>query len=132
MSTSRPAPAAMLEVYEAAARDGATEVVSVHLSGEMSGTFESAQLAARQASIPVTTVDSRQVGVATGYAALAAADVLRRRRHGGRGGRDGRPATGRRRPCRCSTSTPWSTSAAAAGSVPPARCSAAPWPSSRC
>jgi DegV family protein with EDD domain len=66
----------MLEVYEAAARDGATEVVSVHLSGEMSGTYESAQLAARRAPIPVTTVDSRQVGVATGYAALAAADVF--------------------------------------------------------
>lgn len=76
VSTSRPAPAAMLEVYEAAAADGAEAVVSLHLSGEMSGTFESAQLAARQASIPVIAVDSRQVGVATGYAALAAADVL--------------------------------------------------------
>jgi len=76
VSTSRPAPAAMLEVYEAAAADGAEAVVSLHLSGEMSGTFESAQLAARKAPIPVIAVDSRQVGVATGYAALAAADVL--------------------------------------------------------
>ena len=76
VSTSRPAPAAMLEVYEAAAADGATSVLSIHLSGEMSGTFESAQLAARDASIPVIAVDSRQVGVATGYAVLAAADVL--------------------------------------------------------
>ncbi len=76
VSTSRPAPAAMLEVYEAAAADGADAVVSIHLSGEMSGTFESAQLAAREASIPVLAVDCRQVGVATGYAALAAADVL--------------------------------------------------------
>ena len=42
----------------------------------MSGTFESAQLAARQVSVPVTTVDSRQVGIATGFAALTAADVL--------------------------------------------------------
>ena len=50
--------------------------MSVHLSGEMSGTFESAQLAARDAPVPVLTVDSRQVGVATGYAALSAADVL--------------------------------------------------------
>lgn len=76
VSTSRPAPAAMLEVYEAAAADGAGAVVSIHLSGEMSGTFESAQLAAREASIPVIAVDGRQVGVATGYAVLAAADVL--------------------------------------------------------
>src|SRR5690242_4625323 len=31
VSTSRPSPAALLEVYEKAARDGATEIVSVHL-----------------------------------------------------------------------------------------------------
>jgi DegV family protein with EDD domain len=76
VSTSRPGPAALLEVYEKAASDGATAIVSVHLSGDMSGTFESAQLAARDASIPVLPVDTRQVGVATGYAALAAADVV--------------------------------------------------------
>jgi len=76
VSTSRPSPSVMLEVYEQAAREGATAVVSVHLSGDMSGTFESAQLAARDASIPVTPVDTRQVGIATGYAVLAAADVL--------------------------------------------------------
>jgi len=76
VSTSRPGPAMLLEVYEQAAREGATEIVSVHLSGDMSGTFESAQLAARDASVRVIPVDSRQVGVATGYAALAAADVV--------------------------------------------------------
>jgi DegV family protein with EDD domain len=76
VSTSRPAPAALLEVYEKAAADGAEAIVSIHLSGEMSGTFESAQLAAREAAVPVTVVDSRQVGVATGYASLSAADVL--------------------------------------------------------
>ena len=76
VSTSRPAPAVLLETYEKAVADGATEIVSVHLSGDMSGTFESAQLAARDAPVPVHTVDTRQVGVATGYAALAAADCL--------------------------------------------------------
>ena len=76
VSTSRPAPAALQAAYEQAARDGATAVLSLHLSGEMSGTFESAQLAARDSPIPVTVVDSRQVGVATGFAALTAADAL--------------------------------------------------------
>src|SRR3954449_11044352 len=71
VSTSRPGPAALLEVYEKAAAAGATEIVSVHLSGDMSGTFESAQLAARESPIPVIPVDTRQVGVATGYAALS-------------------------------------------------------------
>lgn len=76
VSTSRPTPAAMLEVYEKAAAEGATEVVSIHLSSELSGTFESAQLAARESPIPVTLVDSRQLGMATGFAVLSAAEVL--------------------------------------------------------
>jgi DegV family protein with EDD domain len=76
VSTSRPTPATFLAAYERAAAEGAEAVLSVHLSGEVSGTYESAQLAARDASVPVLTVDTRQLGMATGYAVLAAADVL--------------------------------------------------------
>lgn len=76
VSTSRPAPAALLEAYERAAAQGATEVLSIHLSGDLSGTYESAQLAAKESSVPVTTLDSRQLGMATGFAVLSAADVL--------------------------------------------------------
>jgi DegV family protein with EDD domain len=76
VSTSRPAPARIAEVYAQAAADGAEEILSIHLSAEMSGTHESALLAAREAPVPVTVVDSRQVGVATGYACLTAQDVL--------------------------------------------------------
>ncbi|MDO9456696.1 DegV family protein [Nocardioides sp.] len=76
VSTSRPAPAVLREVYEQLAAEGADEIVSVHLSGDMSGTYESAQVASRDASVPVVCVDSRQVGVATGYAALAAAQAV--------------------------------------------------------
>ena len=76
VSTSRPNPAQLVEVYERLAAEGATEIVSVHLSGELSGTFESALLAAREASIPVHAVDSRQVGMGTGFAVLAAAEAL--------------------------------------------------------
>jgi DegV family protein with EDD domain len=76
VSTSRPTPAMFSQAYEAAAAEGAEEVVSIHLSGEMSGTFESAQLAARQSPVPVRTVDTRQLGMATGFAVLTAADVL--------------------------------------------------------
>lgn len=78
VSTSRPNPATMLDVYEKAAADGASEIISVHLSAEMSGTYDSAVVAARDAPVPVTTIDSRQVGAATGYAVLAAAAVLER------------------------------------------------------
>ncbi|MFB9311816.1 DegV family protein [Nocardioides plantarum] len=75
VSTSRPAPEVFREVYARLAAEGADAIVSVHISGDMSGTFESAQVAARGGPVPVTCVDSRQVGVATGYAALAAAQA---------------------------------------------------------
>jgi DegV family protein with EDD domain len=76
VSTSRPNPEAILEVYDSLAADGADEIVSVHISSELSGTYESAQLAAKRASVPVTPVDSRQVGMGTGFAVLAAADAI--------------------------------------------------------
>lgn len=76
VSTSRPSPQALLETYDRLAEEGADEIVSVHVSGELSGTVESALLAGRQARVPVRVVDSRQVGAGTGYAALAAADVV--------------------------------------------------------
>ncbi|TNM41201.1 DegV family protein [Nocardioides albidus] len=76
VSTSRPAPAVFAELYERLAAEGATEIVSVHLSAEVSGTFESALVASRQAPVPVTCVDTRQVGVATGYAVESALDVI--------------------------------------------------------
>lgn len=75
VSTSRPNPSEMLEVYERAAAAGAEAIVSVHLSAELSGTFESAQVAARKAPVPVVPVDTRQVGIATGFAVLAACDA---------------------------------------------------------
>jgi DegV family protein with EDD domain len=76
VSTSRPAPTLFADLYRRLAEEGAEEIVSVHLSGEMSGTFESAQLAALQVDVPVHVVDSTQVGIGTGYAALTAADVV--------------------------------------------------------
>lgn len=76
VSTSRPAPTLIADLYRRLAAEGADEVVSVHLSREMSGTFESAQLAALQVDVPVRVVDSTQVGIGTGYAALTAAEVL--------------------------------------------------------
>jgi DegV family protein with EDD domain len=73
VSTSRPAPAAFLEAYEAAARAGADSVVSVHISAELSSTLGGAELAAAQASVPVTVVDSRALGMVMGHAVLAGA-----------------------------------------------------------
>ncbi len=73
VSTSRPAPRAFLDAFEAAARDGAEAIVSVHISADLSGTVQSAQLAATQSPVPVHVVDSRSIGMAMGFAVLAGA-----------------------------------------------------------
>ena len=73
VTTSRPAPAEFLRVYEALAADGADAIVSVHISADMSATVQGAHLAAAQSPVPVTVVDSRVLGAAMGYAALSAA-----------------------------------------------------------
>lgn len=75
VSTSRPTPDDFAAAYRAAAEDGATEIVSVHLSSKISGTFDSALLAAKKSPIPVTCVDTGQVGIAVGFSTLRAAAV---------------------------------------------------------
>ena len=73
VSTSRPTPAELVEVYRAT---GAACIVSVHLSAALSGTFEAAQLAAREVAddgIEVRVVDSRTLAMGLGFAVIAAA-----------------------------------------------------------
>src|SRR5689334_18062143 len=76
VSTSRPSPQVVLDAYRTAAAEGAEEIVSVHLSAEVSATYESALLAARKSPIKVHTVDTRQIGAGTGYAARSAAQAV--------------------------------------------------------
>lgn len=71
-TTSRPSPSRFLSCYEALAAEGASGIVSVHLSADLSGTVESARLAARDAPVPVEVVDSRTIGAGVGHAVLAA------------------------------------------------------------
>lgn len=75
--TSRPSPGQFSRIYQLLADDGFTGVVSVHISTNLSGTADAAQLAAAGATLPVEVVDSRTVGMAQGFsvqAALAAAE----------------------------------------------------------
>lgn len=73
VTTSRPGPAAFADAYERAAERGCDGVVSVHLSSKMSGTVESAELAAKESPVRVEVVDSRSLGMGLGFAVLAAA-----------------------------------------------------------
>ncbi|MFD0279400.1 DegV family protein [Kitasatospora sp. NPDC127111] len=76
VTTSRPNPEFFAATYRAAAEAGARGIVSVHISGELSGTVEAARLAAAEAPVPVRVVDSRLVGMALGYGVLAAAEAI--------------------------------------------------------
>lgn len=73
VTTSQPAPAAFEDAYARLADEGATEIVSVHLSGDLSGTVDAAAAAARSARVPVRVVDSRSAATGLGLAALSAA-----------------------------------------------------------
>ncbi|GAB47407.1 DegV family protein [Mobilicoccus pelagius] len=73
LTSSRPSPQAFREVYERVAADGATHVVSAHLAGGLSGTCDSARLAAGVVDVPVEVVDSGSMGMTLGHAVLAGA-----------------------------------------------------------
>jgi DegV family protein with EDD domain len=75
VTTSRPAPARFAEAYAELAGQGYDAVVSVHLSGDLSGTLDAARIASRDAGVPVVVVDSRTVGTALGFAVRSAAEV---------------------------------------------------------
>jgi DegV family protein with EDD domain len=74
VTTSRPTPQVFAETYQRLADDGASAIVSIHLSSQMSGTVEAAQLAAAEASVPVEVVDSGTIGMAMGFAVITAAE----------------------------------------------------------
>lgn len=79
VSTSGPAPGVFADVYDELASRGFTHVVSVHLSGELSGTVEAARIGARLSrlgSTGVSVVDSRTVAGAYGHAVVRALEVL--------------------------------------------------------
>ncbi|MBP2386067.1 DegV family protein [Paeniglutamicibacter kerguelensis] len=68
--TSRPAPGQMLRAYQELAAAGVKRIISIHLSGSLSGTVEAARLAAPQSPVPVTVVDSLTVALAEGFAVM--------------------------------------------------------------
>ncbi|MFE2579398.1 DegV family protein [Streptomyces sp. NPDC059378] len=73
VTTSRPSPEQFAQTYRRIAESGATDIVSLHLSAELSGTYDAAVVAAREAPVPVRVVDTGMVAMALGFCALAAA-----------------------------------------------------------
>ena len=79
-STAAPAPGAFIAEFQRAADEGASGVVAIVLSGELSATIEAAQQAAREVegNIDVRVVDSRTVTLGLGAVVVAAAQAAKR------------------------------------------------------
>lgn len=78
VTTSRPTPAEFAAMFQQCLDDGADHVVSVHLAAALSGTWESATLAAQDFGHGVVrVVDSRSTAGGLGFAVLAAAEQAR-------------------------------------------------------
>jgi DegV family protein with EDD domain len=74
--TSVPGPGTFIEVYEKLAAEGATEILSIHISESLSAMLNSARLAAEQWSgVPVSVFDSTNLTLGTGLQVLAAAQA---------------------------------------------------------
>jgi len=76
VTTSRPSPQAFAEAYLGL---GVAEVVSVHLSADLSGTVDAARAAAKQVAsdgVHVAVVDSRLLGMGLGFTARTAAAAV--------------------------------------------------------
>jgi len=77
-TTAAPGSEVFRRVYEQLARDGATEVLSIHMSESLSATVNVARAAAQEtSSVPVTVFDSRQLSLGTGFIVEAAARAAR-------------------------------------------------------
>ncbi len=72
-TTSQPTPQDFVEAYRAAQDRGAEEIVVLTISFAMSGTHESAELAATMVDIPVHVADSKSNSMGLGWQVLAAA-----------------------------------------------------------
>jgi len=75
-TTSQPTSADFSRAFATAVENGAEEIICVTVSSAMSGTYQSAQNAAKSAAVPVHVVDSKGPTMMVGWQALAAARAL--------------------------------------------------------
>ena len=70
-TTAAPGPGVFRTVYERLIAEGATQILSIHVSSKLSATLESAKQGG--AGLPVTHVDTLQVSLALGVCVMEAA-----------------------------------------------------------
>jgi DegV family protein with EDD domain len=73
-TTAAPGPEKFQSLYEDLAQEGASQVLSIHISESLSAVVDAARMAAKDiTSVPVTVLDSRQLSLGTGFLVEAAA-----------------------------------------------------------
>lgn len=73
-TTAAPGSGTFRKAYEDLANHGATEILSIHISSNLSAVLDSAKIAAQETkSIPVTVYDSGQLSLGLGFLVLKAA-----------------------------------------------------------
>lgn len=77
-TTSQPSPAVFAAAYEKLAAEGAQEIISIHISSDLSGTVQGAALAAKMVEdkVHVTVIDSRSATMGLGLIVYSAAQSV--------------------------------------------------------
>ena len=77
-TTATPGVEMFQQAYSKLAQEGATQILSIHISESLSATVNVARTAAKQFNeVPVTVYDSRQLSLGMGYLVMAAAEAAR-------------------------------------------------------
>lgn len=77
-TTSQPMPASFVQAYAQAAAEGADEIVAVCVASRLSGTLNSAVIAAAETQGPKVHIwDTEHVSIAAGWQALAAGEMVK-------------------------------------------------------
>ena len=75
-TTATPGTDMFRKAYDKLSDEGATEILSIHISISLSATVDVARLAAKEThSVPVTVLDSRQLSLGTGFLVERAAQA---------------------------------------------------------
>lgn len=76
-TTAIPEKDIFIQTYDRLANEGATEILSIHISNNLSATVDVARTAAKETtSVPVTVFDSQQVSLGMGFLVCAAAKAV--------------------------------------------------------
>jgi DegV family protein with EDD domain len=75
-TTAVPSPQKFRALYDDLADEGASEVLSIHISTKLSAVIDVARTAAKETtSVPVTVFDSQQLSLGTGFLVQTAAEL---------------------------------------------------------